>query len=382
MSPLKTLTTIALLIGACAALPATAAADPLTVRIGFAAPLTGDNAGYGRDLQNGVQLALDDANAQNIHVGDQLAHFTLVAVDDQSDPRQGMLAARHLVDANVSVVVGHFNSGTTLPASRIYESAGIPMISPAATNAAITSQGFANTFMVIPTDAQNAGNAASYALDVSRARRIAIIDDRSAFGQGEADEFERAVKAQGGNIVARDYTNSQATDLRPVLAKIQPATPDLVYFGGLDAQAATLARQMKQLGVTAQLVTGGGVRNSQFIRLAGPAAEGVMAWEYGRPLADMPLGKRFAHRFHDRYGVDVLSYAPFGYDAAWAAIKAMENAKSASPDAYRASLKTVSFDGVTGHIAFDGNGTLKNGASTLYQVKNGDWVPLVTRGGN
>ncbi|PCE27005.1 branched chain amino acid ABC transporter substrate-binding protein [Paraburkholderia acidicola] len=383
MSFRKTLKPVAVALGMLfATAPLAALADSLSVKIGFAAPLTGANAGYGKDLEYGVRLALDEANAQQIKIGGKVAHFDLVSEDDQADPRIGVQAAQKLVDQNVSVVVGHFNSGTTIPASRVYETAGIPMIDPAATNPVITGQGFANTFMVISTDAQNAGNAGIYAVEVTKAKRIAILDDRTAFGQGEADEFEKAVKAHGGNLVTHEFTSNQAVDFRTQLTKIKAADADLLFFGGLDTQAASVAKQMKQLGLKAQLVGGGGVMDPEFIKLAGDAADGAMAWEYGRPLAQLPGGKDFSQKFKKQFGVDILSYAPFGYDAAWAAIKAMEAAKSPVPATYRPALKSISFDGVTGHIAFDSNGALKNAASTLYQVKGGTWVPIVTKGGS
>ena len=382
MSLRKTMQPLAVLVGAALTLaPLSGFAEDLTVKVGFAAPLTGVNAGYGKDLQNGVRLAIDEANAQKIKIGDKVAHFDLVSEDDQADPRIGVQAAQKLVDEGVSVVVGHFNSGTTIPASQIDEQAGIPVIDPAATNPTITGRGFANTFMVISTDAQNAGNAGVYAVEVTKAKRIAIIDDRTAFGQGEADEFEKAVKAHGGTVVTREYTDNKSVDFSTQLTKIKSTNADLIFFGGLDTQAAGIAKRMKQLGMTAQLVGGGGVEDPEFIKLAGDAAEGVMAWEYGRPLSQLPGGKDFSQKFKQRFGVDILSYAPFGYDAAWAAIKAMEAAKSSTPNVYRPALKSINFEGITGTIAFDSTGALKNASSTLYQVKGGAWVPVVTKKG-
>jgi branched-chain amino acid transport system substrate-binding protein len=383
MSFCKTLNPFAVMLGAVLSIAplSSFAADELPVKIGFAAPMTGANAGYGKDLQNGVRLALEEANAQKIKIGDKVERFDLVSEDDQADPRIGVQAAQKLVDQNVSGIVGHFNSGTTIPASQIYEQAGIPMIDPAATNPTITNRGFANTFMVISTDAQNAGNAGTYAVKTTKAKRIAIIDDRTAFGQGEADEFEKAVKAAGGNIVAREFTSNTAVDFSTQLTKIKSTNADLIFFGGLDTQAAAIAKKMKQLGMTAQLLGGGGVEDPEFIKLAGDAAEGAMAWEYGRPLAQLPGGKDFSAKFKKRFGDDILSYAPFGYDAAWAVIKAMETAKSTDPKVYRAALKSINFEGVTGTISFDATGALKSAASTLYQVKNGVWVPVVTKSG-
>jgi branched-chain amino acid transport system substrate-binding protein len=381
----KTITPIAVAIGtllAVAPLASQAQSSTSTVvKVGFAAPLTGPNANYGKDLQDGVQLALDDAKAQGVKINGLPADFDLDAQDDQADPRVGVEVGQKLVDNGVNVIVGHFNSGTTIPASVLYEKAGIPDIDPAATNPVISNRGFSNIFMVISSDAQNAGTAGVYAVETTKAQRIAIIDDRTAFGQGEADQFEKAVKAKGGKIVDHEYTTNNATDFKTQLTTIKAQNPDLVFVAALNPQAAGIMKQMRQLGINAQFVGGGGVKDVEFTQLAGDAAEGAMAWEYGRPLDSTPVGKEFAARFKAKFGVDVLSYAPFGYDAAWAAIKAMQLANSTSPDKYRAQLKNISFDGITGHIAFNPDGSLKNGSSTCYQVKNGQWVTIGTFGG-
>ncbi len=371
---------------ACAAatlggLPLSAAADTFDVKVGFAAPLTGANAGYGKDLQNGVQLALDEANAKKIQIGGKTANFVIQAEDDQADPRIGVQAAQKLVDGGVAVVVGHFNSGTTIPASQVYQTAGIPVIDPAATNPTITQRGFDNVFTVISSDAQNAGTAGTYAVTVTKAKKISIIDDRTAFGQGEADEFEKAVKAAGGTIVARQYSDNQTVDFSAQLTALKGVGTDLIFFGGLDRQAAAVAKRMRQLGINAQFVGGGGVMDADFLKLAGEASDGAMAWEYGSPLEKLPQGKAFAEKFQKHFGVAILSYAPFGYDAAWAAINAMQKANSIDPKVYRPALKAISFPGITGTIAFDNNGALKNASSTMYQVKGGAWVPIVTKSG-
>jgi branched-chain amino acid transport system substrate-binding protein len=363
------------------AMPLSAAADTFDVKVGFAAPLTGANAGYGKDLQNGVQLALDEANAKKIQIGGKTANFVIQAEDDQADPRIGVQAAQKLVDGGVAVVVGHFNSGTTIPASQVYQTAGIPVIDPAATNPTITQRGFDNVFTVISSDAQNAGTAGTYAVTVTKAKKISIIDDRTAFGQGEADEFEKAVKAAGGTIIARQYSDNQTVDFSAQLTALKGAGTDLIFFGGLDRQAAAVAKRMKQLGITAQFVGGGGVMDTDFLKLAGDAADGAMAWEYGSPLEKLPQGKAFAEKFQKHFGVAILSYAPFGYDAAWAAINAMQKGNSIDPKVYRPVLKAISFPGITGTIAFDNNGALKNASSTMYQVKGGAWVPIVTKSG-
>lgn len=357
-------------------------AQDAVIKIGVAAPLTGGAAAYGKDIENGVRLAVDEANARHPLVAGKPVKYVVEPQDDQGDPRIGVQAAQQLADDNVAVVIGHFNSGTTLPASRIYAKAGIPMITPAATNPAITQNGLSSVYRVIATDTQNAGNAGNYAATVTKARRIAIIDDRTAFGQGEADEFEKAVKAAGGTIVARDFTNDKAVDFSAQLTKMKGANADLVFFGGLDTQAAMLVKRMRQLGMKAQFLAGGGVMDANFLKIAGDAADGAAVWEYGQPLATRPQGKAFEAKFKQKFGMDMLAYAPFAYDATCIAIASIEKANSAKPADLNAALKSTDFNGITGTIGFTPSGDLKNPSSTLYQVRNGAWTPVTTRTAN
>lgn len=356
-------------------------AQQTVVKIGVAVPLTGGAAAYGKDIDNGVRLAVDEANAQQIRIGGKPVTFAVVSQDDQADPRVGVQAAQNLVDGGVAVVIGHFNSGTTLPASQVYAKAGIPMITPSATNPQITEGGLQTVYRVIATDSQNAGNAGAYAAKVANAKRIAIVDDRTAFGQGEADEFEKAVKAANGTVVGREYTNDKAVDFSAQLTKIKGMNADLVFFGGLDAQGAMFVKRMRQLGMKTQFLAGGGVKDATFIKLAGDAAEGAMVWEYGQPLDTLPQGRAFETKFKAKYGTDMLAYAPFAYDAAWVAIHAMQQAGSAQPATFNAALKSTDSSSITGRIAFRPNGDLKSPSSTLYQVKGGAWVAVTTKAG-
>lgn len=356
------------------------AASPVTVTIGVAVPLTGSGAAYGKDIVNAVGLALDEANSRHPVIGGQEVHFVVAAEDDQSDPRIGVQVAQQLVDQGVVAVIGHFNSGTTLPASKLYNTANIPMITPSATNPSITQQGYGNVFRVIATDAQNAGNAGTYAVKVTKAKRIAIIDDRTSFGQGEADEFEKAVRASGGTIVDRQYTNDKATDFSAQLTHMKSVRADLVFFGGLDTQSAMLAKRMKQLGMNAQFLGGGGVADSEFVKLAGPAAEGAMAWENGPALASLPNGEAFVAKYKARFNIDLLPYSPYAYDATGMTIKAMEQANSLKPTAITSALAKMHYAGVTGDISFTTQGDLVHPVCTLYQVKNGKWQVISTAG--
>ncbi|MEX3899464.1 branched-chain amino acid ABC transporter substrate-binding protein [Paraburkholderia sp. BR10954] len=350
------------------------------VKIGVSAPLTGAGAANGKDIENGVRLAVEEANAQHTKLGGQEVRFELDSVDDQGDPRIGVQVAQKLVDDGVVAVVGYYNSGVALPSSPIFAKAGIPLIDPAATNPAITRQGLKNVFRIIATDAQNSGNAGEYAVAVTKAQRIAVMDDRTAFGQGAAEEFKKAVIAAGGHIVASEYTNDKAVEFNAQLTNIKASNADLLYFASLDNQAALLTRRMKQLGMRTQFVGSGGIADSIFIGVAGSAAEGAMAWEYGRPVESLPQGKAFADKFKKRFGADTLTYAPFAYDCAWVAITAMKQANSSKPEVFMPALRTIQYNGITGKIEFDSYGDLKYPTSTLYQVKGGKWVPVTTIG--
>nr|WP_087131430.1 branched-chain amino acid ABC transporter substrate-binding protein [Caballeronia pedi] len=351
-----------------------------TVKIGVSAPLTGINASNGKDLENGVRLAIEEANGQHVKVAGREVHFELESVDDQSDPRIGVQVAQKLVDEGVVAVVGYYNSGVALPAAPIFAKAGIPLIDPAATNPAITRLGGKNVFRIIATDAQNSGNAGKYAVTVTKAKRIAVMDDRTAFGQGAVDEFKKAVEAAGGQIVATEFTNDKAVEFNAQLTNIKGANADLLFYGGGDNQAALITKRMKQLGMRTQFVGSGGIADSIFIQVAGNAAEGAMAWEYGRPVESLPEGRAFAAKFKKRFGNEPLTYSPFAYDCAWVAINAMKQANSSKPETFMSALRTMQYKGITGQIAFDSNGDLKNPTSTLYQVKAGKWVPVTTIG--
>lgn len=373
-----------LVTGLCAALLTCACGQSYgqqVVRIGVSSPLTGLAAASGKDMENGVRLAVEEANAQHIRLGGQEVRFELASVDDQSDPRIGVQLAQKLVDDEVAVVVGYYNSGVALPCAPILAKAGIPLILPAATNPAITRQGLKNVFRIIPTDSQNSGNAGMYAVKVMKGQRIAVMDDRTAFGQGAVEEFRAAVAAAGGNIAIAEYTSDKAVELNAQLTNIRGAKADLLFFAGGNNQAAYIAKRMKQLGMHTTFIGSGGIADSIFINIAGSAAEGAMAWEYGRPIQTMPRGKAFVQTFRKRFGADSLAYAPFAYDGAWLAINAMKEANSARPADFVPALRATQYEGITGRITFDANGDLKNPTSTLYQVRSGRWEPVTTIGG-
>jgi len=349
----------------------------MIVKIGQVSPLTGPQAHLGKDNDNGARLAIDEANARGVTLGGQRVKFVLLSEDDQADPKTATIVAQKLVDAQVKGVIGHLNSGASIPASKIYHDAGIPQISPSATAIKYTDQGFKTAFRTMTNDRQQGKVLGEFLVKKMGGKRVAIIDDRTAYGQGLADEVEKAVKASGGELVAREYTSDKATDFSAILTSIKGKNPDVLFFGGMDPQGAPMAKQMQSLGLKAKFLGGDGLQTTEFLKLASAAAEGVTASSPGLPIDSMPGGKAFRDKFTTKYG-PIQTYAPYAYDAATAMITAMEKAGSAEPAKYLAELPKIRFAGVTGEIGFDAKGDVLGGAITLYRVKAGKWEVVET----
>lgn len=353
----------------------------LIVKIGAVAPLTGPQAHLGKDNENGTRMAIEDANAKGVVIGGKKAHFELLSEDDQSDPKTATIVAQKLVDEGVNGVIGHMNSGTTIPASRIYHDNRIVQISPSATAVAYTAQGYDTAFRVMANDGQQGKVLGEFAAANLGAKKIAVIDDRTAYGQGLADEFIKSAEAHGAQIVTHEYTNDHAVDFTAVLTAIKGKQPDLLFFGGMDPQGVPMLKQLRGLGLKTKFMMGDGGYTPELIRLAGDAAEGAYASLPGVPLNQMPGGKEFAQRYEQKYGHPIQLYAPYCYDAVNVLIDAMQKAGSADPKKYLPFMAQTAHDGVTAKVAFDAKGDLKGGAITLYQVQQGKWQPLQTMGG-
>jgi len=367
--------TLALLLGACGK-QETAAGD--TIKIGMAAPLTGPQSHIGQDIKNGTLLGIEEVNAQGIEIGGKKVKFELLAEDDEANPAKATTVAQKLVDAKVVGVVGHFNSGCSIPASKVYADAGIPQISPGSTNPRYTQQGYATTFRVVANDDQQGPAGAVYALNTLKVKKVAVIDDSTSYGQGLASAFERTVKAAGVEVVAVEHTTDKDTDFAAILTNIKSKNPDLVFFGGIDTQGGPMLKQMKALGINAKLMGGDGIQTPNLVALAGDAAEGTIASIPGLPKDKMPGGSAFLDRFQKRFGTKVELFAPMGYDAVFVLVEAMKKAGSTEPAKVLAELKKVQFNGVTGPIAFDDKGDLKNGPITINAVQGGKWLPVET----
>ena len=344
------------------------------VKIGHVGPVSGASAHLGKDNENGARLAIEELNAKGVKIGNQAVKFELVAEDDAADPKQGTAAAQKLVDSKVNGVIGHLNSGTTIPASKIYSDAGIPQISPSATNPKYTRNGFKTAFRVVADDVHLGGTLGRYAVNTLKGKSIAVIDDRTAYGQGVADEFKKAAIAAGGKVVGHEFTTDKASDFMAILTTLKAKNPDVVFFGGMDAVGGPMLRQMKSLGINAKFMGGDGICTTELVKLAGDAmADGqVVCAEAGGVDGNLKKGMDdFGARYKKRFNDDVKLYAPYVYDAVNVMVDAMVRAGSADPAKYLPALAQANYKGITGTIAFDQKGDIKNGALTLYTYKGG-----------
>lgn len=356
---------------------ATAAQAEDTIKIGHVAATSGPIAHLGKDNENGARMAVDELNAKGVVIGGKKYRIVLQAEDDAADPKQATAAAQKLVDARVQGVIGHETSGTSIPASRIYYDAGIPQISPSASNPQYTRQRYNTTFRNVANDEQLGAALARYAMQHVKAKRIAVIDDRTAYGKGLVDEFVKNVKrggaASGSSIVSTQFTNDKATDFSAILTAVKATKPDMIFFGGMDAVAGPMLRQMKQLGIPIKFMGGDGMCSDSVPRLAGNAmSDGqVICAEAGGVEPSQEKGMAdFRVAYKKRYGIDVQTYAPYTYDALMTMVAAMRKAGSPDPAKYLPELAKIQYKGVTGNIAFDARGDVKDGVLTIYTFKN------------
>jgi branched-chain amino acid transport system substrate-binding protein len=364
------------------AAPAAPVAQPeIVVKLGHVAPMTGPQAHLGKDNENGALLAIEELNSSGIEIGGAKVKFELLAEDDQADPKQGSIVAQKLVDAKVNGVIGHLNSGTTIPASKLYADAGIPQISGSATNPKYTQQGFATAFRVMANDVQQGRVLGEFAVKQG-VKTVAIVDDRTAYGQGLADEFKKAAEASGLKVVANEYTNDKATDFKAILTKIKSTKAELVFFGGMDAQGGPMAKQMKELGIKAKFLGGDGVCTPEFMKLGGEATEGNYCSLPGMPLEKLAKGPEFREKFTKKFGAEIQLYAPYVYDAVMVMADSMKRANSVESAKFLPEIGKTNYDGVTAMIEFDQLGDLKGGAISIYQYKAGKLEYVETLGGS
>ncbi|MGH8777956.1 branched-chain amino acid ABC transporter substrate-binding protein [Paraburkholderia sp.] len=341
------------------------------VKIGHVAPLTGGLAHLGKELENGAQLAVEEINAKGLFVGGERITLVLDNQDDGGDPRQGTQVAQKMIDDGVVAVVGHLNSGVNIPASRLYNDAGITNITPAATNPQLTLQGFKVTYRVVGTDAQQGPALARYAHSSMAIKTVAVVDDSTAYGQGLANEFEKTAATLGIKVVSHDATNDKATDFKAVLTKIKGERPDAIMYGGMDATGGPFARQARALGINAKVLLGDGACTGNLVDLAGAATDSVVCSEAGLALERMPRGQEFAKKYEARFKRPIELYAPYSYDAVYVIVDAMKRANSVKASAILAAMPKTDYNGIIGKIEFDSKGDLAHPTISLYDYKSG-----------
>jgi branched-chain amino acid transport system substrate-binding protein len=357
-----------------AAAPAAPAAPVgTTVTIAHAGPLTVKTPHLGKDDENGVALAIDQANAKKITIGGKPVTFKMVSEDDQGDPKVGSNVAQKLVDAKVAAVVGHLNSGVSIPASETYNKAGIPMISGSATNPTLTERGLKTVFRTVGRDDQQGPAIATYIANELKAKKVALADDKTAYGEGIANEVEKTLKGAKVQVVGRERTTDTETDFKAILTKIKGKNPDVVFYGGMDQTGGPLLKQARELGIKAVFVFGDGACTDEMGKLAGAAAEGMVCSQAGLPRE--AASKDFVDAFNKKFG-EIKQYAPYFYDATNAVIEAMKKADSVDPAQFAPQLFTVSFQGATGKVEFDAKGDRKDAEMTIFKFQNGKVVPI------
>lgn len=351
-----------------------------TIKLGHVGPLTGSIAHLGKDNENGALLAIEEANATHPSIGGHKVKFELLVEDDQADPKIGTTVAQKLIDAKIVGVIGHLNSGTTVPASALYEQAGVPMISGSATNPKLTEQGFKHVFRIVGRDDQQGPAVANYLIDTLKPKTVAVIDDATAYGEGLANEVEKTLKTAGVQVLAREKGTDKSTDWKAILSKLKGKNPDAVFYGGMDATAAPLVKQAAELGLKAQFAFGDGACTDKMSELAGAAAEGLFCSQAGIPA--QAANPKFLRAYKARFKADPILYAPFTYDAAGLLIAAMQKANSSEPNKYLPELMKLRHAGATGQIEFDTKGDRKEAEMTIFTMKQGKITPLViTRSG-
>ena len=360
-----------------AAAPA-APAGP-TVTIAHAGPLTGSIAHLGKDDENGVALAVAQANEKKVTIDGKPVTFRMMSEDDQADPKVGTTVAQKLVDAKVAAVIGHLNSGVTIPASEIYSKAGIPVISGSATNPALTERGLKTVFRTVGRDDQQGPAIASYVAKELKAKKVAIVDDKTAYGEGIANEVEKTLKGAKVNIVGRERTTDKETDFKAILTKIKAKNPDVIFHGGMDATGGPMLKQARELGIKAVFAFGDGACTDEMGKLAGAAAEGMVCSQAGLPRE--AASKDFVDAYTKKYG-EIKQYAPYFYDATLAVIEAMKKANSTDPAKFSPELFNVAFTGATGNVAFDAKGDRKDAEMTIFKLEGGKVKPVaIVKGG-
>ncbi len=370
-------------ISSTAVLVALAFAGPVhaqnqVITIGHSGPLSGPNAFAGKDNENGVRMAVEELNAKKIKVDGKTLEFKLDSEDDQCDARAGVSVAQKFVDDGVKYVLGPYCSGVAIPASRVYSQGGT-MVSTVGTNPKVTDNGYKNLFRIIASDTQIGSNMAIYAANVMKVKNVAVIDDRTAFGQGVADEFSKEAKKLGLNIVGQEFTTDKSTDFLAILTNLKAKKPEAIFFGGYAPQAAPMARQMKQLGIDAKLLGGDTLCSPEVGKLGGEAVNDTVFCAQGGTMLDkIDAGAAFKAKYKEHFKRDADAYAASYYDQTMLIGNAMAKADSVDPKKVGEYIYGNSYKGVAGTYAYDAKGNLKQAPITVSTFRNAVPVPLAS----
>lgn len=362
----------------CAAQPAPetddAAAEATVVKIGFAAPLTGDNALYGEGMKRAVELAIEEANGSEAAMAKGIT-FEIKAEDDAADPKQAVNVANALVaDAGVVALVGHFNSGCSIPASPVYNEANMAMVT-VSSNPQLTAQGYNVVNRIVAKDDAQGGFAGNLATELGF-KKVALIDDATPYGQGLATEFKKAFTAAGGEIISEDRIQPKEVNFSSLVTKMKKDGPDAVYYAGAHTEGALITKQMTEAGLKVPVIGGDMLFTPEHIKIAGADnAEGDIATSLGLPLEQQPKGAEFLERYQAKFGAAPEAYDSYAYDAANVIIAAVLEA-GADRAAVASAIRAGSVDGVTGTIAFDENGDNKQQIISAYKVEAGEWKQI------
>jgi branched-chain amino acid transport system substrate-binding protein len=342
-----------------------------TIKIGCASPLTGDQAQMGIDACNGVRLAVEQANAKGIGIPGQ--KFEVLALDDQHNPAQAVNVAKKLAaDPSVLAVMGHFNSSCSKPAGAIYHEARMVQVTAASTNPELSKQGFDTFFRVSATDDVQGPSGAKYAAEKLGAKSIFIIDDKTTYGKGLADEFEKEARKLGVQILGHEGITQGDKDFTPLLTKIKPLNPDVIYFGGIYPEGALLIRQARSLNLTSKMMGGDGIADPLFSKLASAEiAEGTYATMVGGDMRKVDAAQGFIKAYEEKFGPLGL-WSAYAYDAGNILIQAIAKAGTKDREAVLKAMREIpDFQGVTGKIVFDEKGDNKNQFIGMFHFHNG-----------
>lgn len=342
------------------------------IKIALACPLTGDVASMGQGMKKGALLAIQKANKIHAVKG---AEFELLAVDDRADPKEAVSAANKIIsDPSVVGVVGHLNSGCSIPASRVYARRKIAMITPASTNPKLTLQGLKNVFRICTTDDVQGSFAGDYVFKKIKKKNVSIIHDKTPYGQGLAEEFKKRFTGHGGNVISFDSITVGEKDFKALLTRLKGLKPQALYFGGLYSEAGLISKQAKEVGLNVPLIGGDGVMDPQFIQIGGKATEGDIVTMVGQPIEKIAAAKKFVAAHKKAYpGEGIGAYNGYTYDAVNLFIEAI---KKVGTDRQKImdALPSIKFRGVMGDTRFDKKGDTLNKVISAYQVKNGKFL--------